>query len=181
MAIDGQIQDEAEGVGGGIHALAGGSGAHLPALEGTPIPVEGIVSRRGDALGFTQAIKREILEARLVGTLYLGLFVDQPDRAGLGGVELTWAGYARQPVDAWVTTLLGASVARRNSVSIVWPVAPAVTVTAIGWGLWDAVTDGELICHGFLRSVSSAKPLAATFNPGEQPAVGSGQIGVVIQ
>lgn len=179
MAEDGHIPFEGE-VGGGLFGGTGGNLGHLPQVDGVDgIPADGFIARRGDSLGVPQTGRIEDLERRLQGTLYLGFFVDLPDRFGLGGVEVTWVGYERQPTSSWLTTLIGSSVSRRNAAAVIWPIATPTLLTVLGWGLWDTQVDGDLRAFDFLRSVTDKSPLSATFAAGRQPAVGASEIGLV--
>jgi hypothetical protein len=182
MAEDGQIPEVVEGFGSGLWMGTGGANIHLPACEGGGLVENAFVARREDHLGLPLVWRISILEAHLPNgtSLYLGFFTDLPDRRGLGGVELAVSGSDRQLITTWTTTTEVASARRVNASSVIWP-EPGLgeAATIIGWGLWDAVTDGDLRAFDFTRS-DGGKPRTFTFAPGDRPAVGAGEVGLVL-
>lgn len=80
---------------------------------------------------------------RVSGTFYVGLFTSAPSENG-GGTEISAGGYARQKV-----TFGAASDGRMsNSVALEYPTATVDWGTAVGWGLFDAATGGNMVWYG---------------------------------
>lgn len=77
------------------------------------------------------------------GPYYLALFTVAPGETG-GGTEISAGGYARQQVTLGTAT--GGSIT--NSAAIEFPTATADWGTAIAWGLFDAVTGGNMLWYG---------------------------------
>ena len=104
--------------------------------------------------GFTDYYEDQIINHMLraqafspAATVYVGLYTTMPDDDGTGGVEVSGNAYARQAV-----TLAAASGgASSNSVVVTFPVAtPATWGTVVGFGLFDALTVGNLLMGGTL-------------------------------
>ncbi len=184
MAEDGYIPEVVEGFGLGLWMATGGGDIHFPACEGGGLVENAFVARREDHLGLPLVWRISILEAHLPNgtSLYLGFFTDLPDRRGLGGVELTTivTGGDRQLIDTWTTTTEVASARRVNASSVIWP-EPGLgqAATIIGWGLWDAPAKGDLRAFDFTRT-DAGKPRTFTFAVGDRPAVGAGEVGLVL-
>ena len=77
-------------------------------------------------------------------TLTVGMFTTVPTRAGTGGVEITGAGYARQPI----SFAAPANGQMSNSNAIQLPQATSSWGTVKGFGLFDAATGGTLLWFG---------------------------------
>ena len=78
------------------------------------------------------------------GSYYLGLYTVVPSDDGTGGTEVSGGGYARQAV----TFGTPSSGSMSNSAAIEFPTATADWGTANGWGLFDAVSGGNLVWYG---------------------------------
>lgn len=101
---------------------------------------------------------------------YVGLFTSNPSDAGDDGVEATGGGYARVAVASTLTNWAGTQGAgttavssgtsgtTSNNVVITFPALTANIGTAVGFGLWDAPTGGNLWIKGAL---TQSKPLLA--------------------
>lgn len=92
----------------------------------------------------------------LAANLYYGLFTASPADAG-GGTEVSGGSYARQPVarslaaqagtqSAGSTTAsTGSSATTSNNAAITFPAPSANWGTIVAWGIFDAVSGGNLL------------------------------------
>lgn len=109
--------------------------------------------------------------------IYVALFTTIPNDAGSGGVEVTGSGYARiqhGPLDTkWAAPVAGNGVfANIGVVQFGAPTTNWGTVTA--FGLYDAVTGGNLLAKGSLAT-------NVTINSGDPaPAFADGTVSVTI-
>ena len=85
------------------------------------------------------------------GTYYLALFTAAPSETG-GGTEVSGGAYARKAV----TFGNPSSGTMKNSAAIEFATATSNWGTAVAWGLFDAVTGGDLVWYG---SISDPKEL----------------------
>lgn len=82
---------------------------------------------------------------------YLALFTADPTDENVTANELAGGWYARQQVTSWSAPAAGATA---NSNAITFPAVTGSAVTITHWGLYDALTTGNLLASGAL--VSSA-------------------------
>lgn len=94
-------------------------------------------------------------------TLYFALFTASPTDTG-GGTECTGGSYARVSVDATLanfagtqgagttTGSTGTSGTTSNNIDIQFPSPTAGWGTAVAMAVFDAATDGNMICYGAL-------------------------------
>ena len=87
------------------------------------------------------------------GPYYLALFTTAPGETG-GGTEVSGGAYARQQV----TFGTPSSGTMKNSAAIEFPTATASWGTAVAWGLYDALSGGNLMWYG---DISTPKELLA--------------------
>ena len=164
---------------GGI-ALAAGIAGHFPGGQPVAFDENAFVARRSDHLGMTLAERVATLAQRLPeGTVqYVGLFLEMPDRAGLGGREVAVTGYTRRPVSRWRAWTEGASARRTNARALRWA-AMAQPVTLVGWGIWTAASSGTLRFFDWLRTSGPTRaPVAWSVPTGSLFAIGSGHHGI---
>ena len=84
------------------------------------------------------------------GTLYLGLFTATASEAG-GGTEVSGGAYARKAITFGAASTDGDGVtSMTNSTQIEFPTATASWGTVTAWGIWDSLTDGNLVWYGDL-------------------------------
>jgi len=97
-----------------------------------------------------------------VTTRYLALYTAAPNDAG-GGTPVSGGSYARQAV----TMVAGGSAGEiENSVAVTFPNMPEADVTHAA--IFDAVTSGNMLCHGALTSPKSVTAGAsAVFEAGD--------------
>ncbi len=179
---DGHISESVDQATEGLWSGTAGSDGCLPRVEGPGLEGEAFLVRRDDHLGLTLEERLNTLAFLLPqGTaLYLGFFVDMPDRRGIGGVQLD---LERLPVDRWISSTIGARGRRVIADSIVWPAEPGVPddVTLTGWGLWDVVADGTLLRFDFLRTDGPEfKPVTFVLERGQSPGVSRGELGLIL-
>lgn len=110
--------------------------------------------------------KTDALEARLLdhlfkggatpalsalSTVYVALFTVVPSDAG-GGTEVSGSSYARQAAASALWTRTVASIA--NNAEIAFPAVTTTAYTVVGWGLFDAVTAGNMLYWGDTASTT---------------------------
>lgn len=99
--------------------------------------------------GFSDYYENKVLDHMVRGeaftvpvAVYVALFTTIPDEDGTGGVEVTGNGYARQAA----TFAAAANGSVTTSTDITFPVAtPAGWGTVTSFGIYDALTDGNLL------------------------------------
>ena len=122
--------------------------------------------------GLTITSKQTALAAVLPnGTdAYAGFFTVRPtDDVPTGGTEATGSGYARKDHNAWINTTVGDDVYRVNNGAIEFTALTADLTGINGWGLWDAVSGGNLLAYGPLLDVGGNELSDVTFTNGNQP------------
>lgn len=107
-------------------------------------------------------------------TWYVGLFTSNPSDAGNDGVEASGGNYARVAVannlTNWAgtqgagttTASSGTSGTTSNNVAVTFPTLTADIGTAVGFGLFDAASGGNLWIWGAL---TQSKPLLTSDTP----------------
>jgi hypothetical protein len=99
-------------------------------------------------------------------TVYLALFSATPGPTG-GGTEVAYTNYARQPI--YFGFASSRSIAQNAQVN--FPQCGTTGDTAAYWGLYDALTSGNLLAYGAL---AASKSIVS----GNTPTVASGQVTV---
>lgn len=85
-------------------------------------------------------------------TYYLALFTVAPDETGVG-TEVSGGSYARQLVTFTTPSTDGNGVSSMtNSAAIEFPRATLSWGTVTSWGLYDAITSGNLVWYGTLQT-----------------------------
>lgn len=95
--------------------------------------------------GFSTYLANQILTEKLVSpyaSRYLALFIADPTDANVTANEVTGAWYARQPTGAWAAASNGAT---SNSNSIQYGAVSGAQVSISHWGIYDALTSGNLL------------------------------------
>lgn len=101
--------------------------------------------------------------------VYAGFFTVLPTADdGTGGTEATGSGYARKAHAAWINVAEDPITYRVNNGAIEFATLSADLVDVVGWGVWDALTSGNLIAFGPLLDVSENE-ITKTFTSGNQP------------
>lgn len=123
----------------------------------------------------SQMIINSILRAAsftVPSTLYLALFSGDPTDDNVTANEVAGAWYARQATGAWAAPVgTGNSTSNSNQIQFAAVAGSAVTVSH--WGIYDALTSGNLLLSG---SVGSSK----TFNVGDVPVIGAAQLAITV-
>lgn len=100
---------------------------------------------------------------------YLALFVADPTDANDTTKEISGAWYARQEVTAWSAPVKDPdSTYTANANDIAFPAVTGGAVTATHYGLYDALTAGNLITSGPL-------PSAKVLNVDDVPTIKAGE------
>ncbi len=89
-------------------------------------------------------------------TYYLGMFTAAPTDSS-AGTEVSGGTYARQAI-TFAAPVSGDPSTMTNSAAIEYPTATAGWGTVVAWGVYDALTDGNLVWYG---SLPVAKELSA--------------------
>lgn len=76
---------------------------------------------------------------------YLALFIADPTDENLTINEASAAWYARQQVTSWTAPEAGVS---SNSNAISFPAVTGSAITITHWGIYDALTSGNLLASG---------------------------------
>ncbi len=111
-------------------------------------------------------------------TVYFGLFTVQPS-SGVGGTEASYTGYARVAMTPGTTDFTAVSTSGEisNAVAITFPQNTGSAETVVGYGLFDALTAGDLLTDNLLTTSQTintdatpsfavgAFTLTATINP----------------
>lgn len=82
-------------------------------------------------------------------SVYLAMFVADPTDNNVTANEVSGAWYARQEVTSWAAPV-GSGVSTSNSNQIVFSAVTGSAVTITHWGIYDAVTTGNLLASGVL-------------------------------
>jgi hypothetical protein len=101
--------------------------------------------------------------------VYVGFFTVLPTADdGTGGTEATGSGYARKDHQAWLNVAEVPITYRVNNGAVEFAALTADLEDIVGWGIWDAVSGGNMIAFGPLLDVSENE-ITKTFTSGNQP------------
>lgn len=121
--------------------------------------------------GFTTFLQQEVLDhifgngAYTAPTVYIGLFTAAPTDAG-GGTEVSGSNYARVDASALFGAASGTAIA--NDGAITFPTASGSWGTITHFGVFDAVSAGNLLIWGAItpnKAIGSGD--TASFATGE--------------
>jgi len=102
-----------------------------------------------------------------VANVYVALFTTLPGEDSTGGVEVSGGSYARQAV----TFDAPAAGSMANSADVVFPQATANWGTVLGFGLYDAVSGGNML---YFNNLTTSKQI----DSGDQMKFPAGAISV---
>lgn len=105
---------------------------------------------------------------------HVGFFTVLPDADGDGGTELTIGvapGYERHAWSSWLFVTDGTTVYRANDGAMEWegPFSGDATESVVGWGVWDAATNGNLVAFGPMLD-SGGSEIVVDFLNGDTPS-----------
>ena len=83
-------------------------------------------------------------------TMYLALFVSNPGDTGTEGTEVTYSGYARQPITFSAPASSGSGLAMQNTAMISFPEASTNAGTVTYVAVYDSLTGGNMWLYGVL-------------------------------
>ena len=94
--------------------------------------------------------KTATLDTNLTGTKYLALFQTNPGATGTG-TEVTYSGYARQPI-TWGAAAINGSVGEKKNTNLIeFPTVPSDSgLTAAYAAIMNAATGGSVVYYGAL-------------------------------
>lgn len=104
---------------------------------------------------------------------YVALFTTQPTNAGTGGTEVSGGSYARVaiPSSGW-SALSGATpTSTSNSAAVNFAASTANWGTVVAFGLYDAVTAGNLL---YVAALTTSQ----TINSGSTASFAAGQLSI---
>jgi hypothetical protein len=119
--------------------------------------------------GFSTYISQKIIAATLANTpfsvaaTYLALFIADPTDNNITTNEVSGAWYARKATGTW-TAPTGTGNSSTNNAQIQFNAITGSGVTVSHWGIYDALTGGNLI---YSDTIGTAK----TFGIGDVPTV----------
>lgn len=88
-------------------------------------------------------------------TLYMALYLNNPGETGTGGVEVSYSGYARQPVTFSAPAPMNGGIGLQNVADITFPKS-GVSLGAVSHvGVLDSQTGGNMLLYGeFAESIT---------------------------
>lgn len=99
-------------------------------------------------------------------SVYVGLLTQMPlDATGAGLIEAAGSGYARIAFSTWLTTNSTSGSIRTNSGAITFAALSAALAGIVGFGIWSAITGGNLIACGLVNN-----GVAISFVSTDQPS-----------
>lgn len=101
-------------------------------------------------------------------TYYVALFTTLPDSTGAGAVEASGSSYARKSFSAWTDETDTAKQYRKNNGAVQFVALTGPLSGVVGWGLYDAVSSGNLIAFGPILDVGD-NVIEKNFISGDQP------------
>lgn len=99
--------------------------------------------------------------------LYVALYLSNPGEAGTSGIEVSYAGYARQAIQFSTPAPLNEGVGVQNVNTITFPTTPSNVGTATHLGVLDSASGGNMLLYG-----EFAAPVQLEIN--EAPIIGPG-------
>ena len=129
--------------------------------------------------GFSTYLSQNIINSTLrsqafavPSTLYLALFSADPTDNNTTSNELAGPWYARQATGSWAAPL-GSGNSTSNNNQIQFSAVTGSSVTVTHWGIYDAVSSGNLLYSG---SVGTAK----TFGVGDVPVIAAATLVITV-
>ena len=83
---------------------------------------------------------------------YAALLTTLPDALGAGAVEVSGSGYARVAHSAWIDRETDGTLYRENDGVIEFPVLTAPILGVVGWAIYDASTNGNILAWGEIKN-----------------------------
>lgn len=97
--------------------------------------------------------------------VYLALFTVAPTASG-GGTEVSGGSYARQQIDGGAAAFSApASGVSSNAGTIAFAAATTAEGTVVAWGIFDALTGGNLLYFGDLVGTNEGQSLSISGSP----------------
>lgn len=83
-------------------------------------------------------------------TVYIGLFLSNPGETGAATSEISYTGYARQPISFSVPAQDGTAMRIQNSAQVTFPESSTDAGTVTYVGIMDSLTGGNMLVYGQL-------------------------------
>lgn len=83
-------------------------------------------------------------------TVYVGLFLSNPTDTGSAGTEVSYKGYARQPISFSEPALSGVNMSIRNTEQVTFPACEQSAGTVTYIGIMDSLVGGNMLAYGSL-------------------------------
>lgn len=131
--------------------------------------------------GFSTYLSQAIIEYSLRGgtftkptAYYLAIFTSDPTDANVTANEVAGAWYARQATGSWAASGGAGNNMTSNNAQIQYAAVTGAAVTVSHWGIYDALTVGNLLYSGALAA-------SKTLNVGDVLVVGANQLAITIE
>lgn len=82
--------------------------------------------------------------------LYLGLFLSNPTDDGASGTEISYSGYARQPITFSAPAASGSGMMIQNTAEITFPESQIAAGSVLYVGVFDSLSGGNMWLYGAL-------------------------------
>ncbi len=119
--------------------------------------------------GFSNYLANETINSSLVtpyASRFMALFVADPTDANVTTNEVSAGWYTRKLSGAWASPTVGAT---SNLSNIQWNPVTGGQITISHWGIYDALTSGNLLYSGAFDTTK-------TFNIDDFPMIAAGDI-----
>lgn len=87
---------------------------------------------------------------RSPGTVYVGLFLSNPTETGSAGTEVSYKGYARQPISFSEPALSGVNMSILNTEQVTFPESDQSAGSVTYIGIMDSLVGGNMLAYGSL-------------------------------
>lgn len=107
---------------------------------------------------------------------YLALFVADPTNDNVTANEVSAAWYAREAIGTF-SAVTGTGRATENAAAVTYSAVTANAVSCSHWGIYDALTAGNLLYSGTLKD-AAGDSVVRTFNVGDVPEFAATEIDI---
>ena len=104
-----------------------------------------------------------------INQLWVGLFISDPTPSGVGGVEVAYPGYTRQPLEFSPPASFNGQISIMNTADITWPVSEQATSDVTHIGIFDSNLGGNMLLRGSLT-------VPLQIRPQQQPSILAGDV-----
>lgn len=133
--------------------------------------------------GISTYLAQKVLGASLQNTAYtppaatyMALFVADPTNDNITANEVAAAWYARKSIGSF-SAVTGTGRTTSNQNAVTYSAVTSNAVTCSHWGIYDALTSGNLLYSGTLKD-SGGNSVTRTFNVGDVPEFAAADIDI---